>query len=236
MATVTIVKGELIVDGKRIVFPRDANIDHAPPLIGLAPDGSFKPILIDEDGKLVIDFEESEITIGAVEVKDGNSNVRLDIVSDGQTVGVDHFRGVLVFGKDDNDTVREIPIVDLGSGDFAVRTITTLAPGPEGDSIMEFGSVTTIAPNSQSTVLSISTGLQMLYLDGFVVTGSIDAEFTLHIATAEKIAVRTAGADRTETVMFPVTQKIPASTTVDIKVTHWYKSTADFKATLIGHR
>jgi hypothetical protein len=246
MATITINPNkEILVDGNRIVFPRDANIDYAPPLFGIAPNGSFKPVAIDNDGKLVVDLDASEITIGAVEIIDHESGEKLDIVTDGTTINVDNKWGIFVLGSD-GDQARYIPIVDLGSGKFAVNIVDEPATAvledildslKPGTSVLETDTEDLVIANSQATIITYAVGVTPLYLDGFTATGNVDADFTLHINTAEKLCYRTSEQDRTAKVFFPTPQKVAAGSIIDIKVIHFYTAwTASFKATIIGHR
>ena len=245
MATITINQNkEILVDGNRIVFPRDANIDAAPPLFGIAPDGTFKPVKIDADGKLVIDLDASEITIGAVEIIDNDSGQKLDVLKGGDAVATNPF-GILVFGSD-GTSARYIPIVDIGSGNYAVNVTDSqvksvldsiLAAFQPATSVLETDTEDLVIANSQATIITYTVGVAPLYLDGFTATGNVDADFTLHINTAEKLCYRTSEQDRTAKVFFPTPQKVAAGSIIDIKVIHFYTAwTASFKATLIGHR
>ena len=104
------------------------------------------------------------------------------------------------------------------------------------ESIVEGGSIATIAADAKTTILTYTNTSGILYLDGYAGTGSVDAEYILVIDTVEKIFLRSSEQERNVQMPFPRPIKIAQGSIIDIKVTHWTSGTADFDATLFGHR
>jgi hypothetical protein len=99
-------KTYLIINGQEIIIPRDKHWCPVSLLFGVKEDGSFYPVKITTDGELVVatDLQVSDIQIGAVEIKDDTSDIRLNITQEGlESVGL---KGILVFGKDTDGKVK----------------------------------------------------------------------------------------------------------------------------------
>jgi hypothetical protein len=99
-------KTYVIINGQEIIFPRDKHWYPASVLFGIKDDGSFYPIKITDEGKLVVttDLQISDIQIGSVEIKDSDNDIRLNITQEGlESAGL---KGIVVFGKDTDGKVR----------------------------------------------------------------------------------------------------------------------------------
>jgi hypothetical protein len=99
-------KTYLIINGQEIVIPRDKHWYPVSLLFGVKEDGSFYPVKVTSEGKLVIaaDLQVPNIQIGAVEIKDDTSDARLNITQEGlESAGL---KGILVFGKDTDGKVK----------------------------------------------------------------------------------------------------------------------------------
>ena len=104
------------------------------------------------------------------------------------------------------------------------------------ESVSQIGSATTVAGNSQITLLTYTVAVKDLWLDSIIATGDVDAEFVLFINTVKKLVYRTSEQDRTMKLLYPVAQLMTVGTIIDVKVTHWNVNTANFDATLTGHK
>jgi hypothetical protein len=71
-------------DGRPVIYPRDGNWDPAPPLMGLTSAGDILPLAITPDGKLIVGgiAVSGDIEIGAVELKDWESETRVRVADD----------------------------------------------------------------------------------------------------------------------------------------------------------
>lgn len=85
-AVITYVSGIFYINGVRAEFPKDGEHQPAPCLMGLNyVDGSFVPLSSDATGKLQIGatIEVEDIEIGAVELKDTGTDIRVNVEADG---------------------------------------------------------------------------------------------------------------------------------------------------------
>lgn len=78
-------------------------------LYGVTPDDKYIPVQLDDVGRVVVDavLTVGDLEIGAVEIKDNGSDLRLDIIQIGDPIalppfglGADNFIGTLVLGRD----------------------------------------------------------------------------------------------------------------------------------------
>lgn len=103
-------------------------------------------------------------------------------------------------------------------------------------SVISHSTINTIAGNAQTTVLTYNNVGVTLWLDGFVTSGTVDAEYSMQIDTADQLVMRTAEEERNVEFKAPKPLKIAAGSTITIKVIHYKDYTADFEATLFGSR
>ena len=105
------------------------------------------------------------------------------------------------------------------------------------ESIFEFAAIDTVAGNAQTTLVTYTNNTgQVVWLDGLVATGTVDACFALVINTAMKMEYRTSEQDRTVNFMFSKPIKISNGTVIQIKVEHSYGFTGDFTGTILGSK
>ena len=113
--TIEIKGGEVYINGKRVLWPRDSQLSPASVLFGISPAGSIVPIKLNDDGKLEIaadiTLEPGDIKIGAVEIQDRTSETRLDIVDEGAEItGEDNRTGILILARDSDDKARLLSV------------------------------------------------------------------------------------------------------------------------------
>jgi hypothetical protein len=93
-----------------------------------------------------------------------------------------------------------------------------------------------VAPSAITTIISYTVTGTDLWFDGFVASGTVDAEYTMHIDATEEISLWTSEQNR-NIQFYPVKpMKISVGSTVAIKAIHYTSGTADFKATVLGSR
>jgi len=109
--------------------------------------GKLKPALVDDDGHLQVDLNSGDIQLGAIELKDGDSDTRLDVETDGtknaayvQANNLDirdlaqATDGVAIYGSDDAGTTKRIIKTDSGGAiqvdlEVASVAVTSVIPG-----------------------------------------------------------------------------------------------------------
>ncbi len=105
------------------------------------------------------------------------------------------------------------------------------------ESIWEYDEIGPISSgDTWNTILTYTVSTKQLWLDQIIVTGDVDAEYSIWIDTENKAGFRTSEQDRTGQVPFKPAHNMPVGTIIDIKVRHANTSSSDFKASLIGHK
>ena len=130
-----------------------------------------------------------------------------------------------------DDTGRLIVTGISGSSTGGPITITPAT------TIITYGDADTIGGNAQTTLIDYTnTTGDVVLMDGFVTTGTVDAEYEFQISAATKMILRSSEQDRNVAFFLPIAMRIENSSSVQIKVTHYKSYNADFDATLFGHR
>ena len=98
-------------------------------------------------------------------------------------------------------------------------------------------SITTIAGSSQVTLLTYtnSSGAVAL-MNGFIVTGTVDAEYEMQINTIKTLVVRSSETQRNVQVFLPFGLRIENTNIVTLKVTHYETFTASFDCSLFLYK
>lgn len=135
----------------------------------------------------------------------------------------------------DSDTVKRVACNDQGHLKVNVASLTGVANAITSSTWL-YDEELTVASGSPVTILSHTVVGTTLYLDEIITTGQADAEYTVLINSVMKLRYRTSEQDRTMKFKLPVSQLLSVGTVIDIKVQHEYSFTADFAATLLGHR
>lgn len=105
------------------------------------------------------------------------------------------------------------------------------------DTVQDRGTASNVPTNTLTTILSYTnTGSEVLYLDKIVFEGQAAGCFEYVLDTTIQAVFRTTGSKLGDQADFPVPLKIAAGSIIDIKVTHNFSATADFSASIFGHR
>ena len=100
--------------------------------------------------------------------------------------------------------------------------------------ILSNGSATAVTDNTQTTVDTYTT-TNAESITKIFVSGDANATWTVEIGGTERFEWRAADGNKTRDIDFPTPLTVAASTTIDIKVEHFFTGeTADFKATIVG--
>jgi len=103
--------------------------------------------------------------------------------------------------------------------------------------IAEKGYINTVAGNSQVTIVSYTNNTGgVLRITGCLGTGTVDAEYVLMINGNEIGTARSSEQERNGKIVIEKGYRINNGDIVTVKVTHWDDFTADFKATIYGHK
>jgi len=102
--------------------------------------------------------------------------------------------------------------------------------------VIEHDTATTVAGSSQTTIVTYTNTAVVLWLDGFIASGTVDAEYSLQVDAVDKFVLRSAEEDRNVQFHLPKPIKINASSVITIKVIHYKTYTGDFEATILGSR
>jgi len=224
----------LFVNDIRLNQPRDGQGFPHPLVTAVDPNGNLAPINLDASGNLktTTAINASEITIGAVELKDDSTNIRVNVEDDGGKNAVYVQSNSLATENTLNDVKTTLNQLHFdASGNLYVTSQETAQ-----DEVIAFSNRPTVAGNSIFTLLSYTNTGKDLWVDKIVAQGNIEAEYSIYINTVEIIPYRTTGSQLTMDMSFPTPLKINPGQTVDIKVLHWFNKPADFKVSLIGHK
>jgi len=110
---------------------------------------------------------------------------------------------------------------------------------PEPSStVYEQDVLTALPQDTTGTILTYTnSGGDNLYVDRVSAEGEVDARFAIFVDTDEKDAKRSSGGQYTVDWQFPGGGLILAAGSIlEVKVEHGLPVTADFSATLFGHR
>lgn len=132
----------------------------------------------------------------------------------------------------DSDTVKRVACDDLGR----LKVVLTGLANAITSSTWLHADALTVASGSPVTILTHTVVGTSLYLDEIIATGQTDAEYTVLINSVIMLRYRTSEQNRTMEFKLPVSQILSVGTIIDIKVQHEYSFTADFAATLLGHK
>ena len=105
------------------------------------------------------------------------------------------------------------------------------------DTMEQPGAITTIADNSQTTIVSYTNNTgDDIWLSGCIATGTVDGEYVLTVNGDIKGTVRSSEQDRNGKIVLEQAIKVINGDIITVKVTHWHTYTADFKATIYMYK
>jgi len=155
---IEIKDGVWFLNGKALEIPKDVHFHPIGLMAGIDPTGGgIIPLAVNKDGKLElsagITLSGSDIKIGAVEIQDEASDIRLDVVSEGNTIGADHSRGILVLGKDTDGKTRLFKLSSAGNilADVDIKTNSVGLAKESG------GNLDSIKTNTDKLNVNLST-------------------------------------------------------------------------------
>ncbi len=103
--------------------------------------------------------------------------------------------------------------------------------------IAQPGSINTIAGNSQVTIVTYTNNTGgVLRITGCLGHGTVDAEYVLAVNGDIIGTVMSSEQDRNGKIIIERGYRINNGDIVTVKVTHFHDFTADFKATIYGHK
>ena len=200
---------------------------------------AFQRVFDPTKDKLRVEMD-SDIQIGAVEIKDWNSDLRADVKirEDGQHALVVDIASDIQIGaveiKDWNsDTRVDVQTIGNYNGllvrdayDFQKSTVNIY-----GDANVSYDTETTIVS------YTVPVGRTFKFT-GAIIGGNADGEFSLEVGATRVALVRNSAAARTDAIQFWNEIAVNAGGVVNIKVKNRSivkKNTSQFEATLNGH-
>lgn len=244
----------ITLNGKEILFPRDLNYETSTVIYGIdIPNGKLMPIEITENGRLKVDaqLEITDVSIGAVEIKDAITEAKINIINENADV-LSTINGFAIFGSDGSKfkffNLKEINnTYALVSSSYVLDASGKIVNSATNEKLDELKNVLTfmadggfsfyniknnIIPDTITTLIEYipTTKVQ---LSRFFVTGTADAKFTLEINDNPIMDVRNNITERNVNISFVGSElKLNANNKICIKVLHWAHSPQEFSGTI----
>jgi hypothetical protein len=149
-----------------------------------------------------------------------------------------------LIAKDSTNVERSVKCSSLGRLEVEVTNgagspipVTVVSGGGVTQNTWFNGLAATVADNVVTTIITHTVVGSTLYIEGFITTGELDAEYTFYIDNTKVLTLWSSEQQRN--IFFNLTNAIigAVGTIFDIKVKHYHTGkVADFNATLIGFR
>lgn len=230
--------GVIFKGANPVIFARDGNYSPTSVLAGFTLGDNFVLGSFTDDRRLRVDasLTVSDIDIGAVEIKDGASETRATVKTDGvnNALVVTANSWPLPTGAATELTLGGIKTqtdkLTFSSGALNVNIVS--APSTGG--VNKFGT-TSIAKDTWSIVVAqaIPSGVTFS-ISGFLAWGDADAEWSLEKTSGQIGGTRTSPSKLFESVEYIEELQVAGPDTVTLYVKHHYNHTINFYSNLEG--
>jgi len=204
---------------------------------------------------LSVTVDPGSITIGAVKLEDNDSNLRLDVVTDGALIDSPDRNGIYILGNDGTNN-RLIELQQLNSRYHllvysAIKNVTGIQINPATEetvqailnelkkdtiNFIQYNEVGSVIGNLETSILSYTNSGTKLYLQSVLGSGESDAEYRFYINSLLKIQKRTSAAKKNAEIPFSTPYILIVGDIIDLKVFHYMSMSRKFNATFIGFR
>jgi hypothetical protein len=188
---------------------------------------------------LRVELLDADIQIGAVEIKDWNSDLRADVLirEDGlHALAVDVSSDIEIGAVELKDAVSDVRATILQQGSYGALVVTDISDALKsvvniyGDGSIAYDSVVTLA------TYTVPTGRSFKF-SGVIIGGMADGEFYVKVGATRIALIRNSASSRT--LMAQFWEKISVSSggtvSVEAKNISYRKRTVPFEATINGY-
>lgn len=142
-----------------------------------------------------------------------------------------------------NGTLQSVPTGTAGSPSSSVLTVQGIPGGiplafqTPGTSVVQYGVVTLVPSNSETTIASYIVPVgKTFYGLGFVASGNSHGLYRIYFNGVPMMSGRSSTANPTMDLSFKMaTPTCSAGNAVEVKVTHYATVPADFEGTILGY-